>query len=386
MKGYDEILGQLRGGALYLFTVISGPNIGEKMTLQGDAVWCQDESLRPFWEEAAGFICKDPDAPGSRGAAKSAAAVEGEQGADEPEGVHGVAGADAPGGTEAWPKLSSLPCKFHVAGHPGWEIYAERLVSEPELVICGGGHVSMELAAMADYLEYPYVVMDDREEFANTARFPGAKQVMCGEFADTLGKTTFSADAYYVIVTRGHLNDLACLELVMNRPFGYVGMIGSKLKVKRAMEYMTEKGFSPEQLRNVHAPIGLSIGAQTPKEIAVSIFGEIIQRKHLEAPSACIDQSMFAAMEKHPGATLCRIIDKRGSAPRGTGSWMLVGKDGYIAGTVGGGKIEYLSVELAKGLAMNGGSVIQSYRLNNDTAAALGMWCGGEVDILFENS
>lgn len=262
------------------------------------------------------------------------------------------------------------------------EIFAERLVQEPELVICGGGHISLELAAMADYMNYSYTVLDDREEFCSRERFPGAKACICGPFDQALKEHTFSANAYYVIVTRGHRADQQCLELILQRPYGYVGMIGSRKKVGKTMELLTQKGYQEEVLRTIHAPIGLNIGGQTPKEIAVSIIAQLIQEKNKEVPSSYLEPELIQGLTENPSAVMATIISKEGSAPRGVGSRMLVGKDGRLCGTIGGGLVEYKATERAGKLSSP--VMVENYQVNTDSAAALGMWCGGAVDVLFE--
>lgn len=271
----------------------------------------------------------------------------------------------------------------------GETMYVELLSQSPVLVICGGGHISLELAALADYLEYSYIVLDDREEFCNHGRFPHASACLCKPFAAALAELEpGTANPYYIIVTRGHQADVECLELILNRPSGYVGMIGSRAKVARVMDFLQHKGYDSRQLDRVHAPIGLDIGGRTPKEIAVSIIAQLIQIRNREQPSGCLEAELAARLEQGDGDILVTIIDKQGSAPRGTGSRMLVGKDGILCGTVGGGTVEYEAVK--KALAMITGPPpdcpveIMTYQVNNRSAAALGMWCGGQVEVMFE--
>lgn len=334
MNHYHNIIEQMNQGPLYLFTIVSGADTGQKMTWQKDSMWMENSRLKTFWETVA-----------------------------------------------AQQDLSKCPYRF-LAGDR--ILLVERLIQEPELVICGAGHVSLELAAMAEYLEYPYIVLDDRQEFANKERFPGAKETICCSFTEALRNRSYSSNAYYVIVTRGHIHDLDCLDLILQKPYGYVGMIGSRAKVKKAMDELTLRGYSQEILDQVHAPIGLPIGGQTPKEIAISIIGQIIQQKYGEKPSSYVGGDIKELLGQEREMVLAAIVDKRGSAPRGIGSRMLVDQNGIIAGTIGGGKIEYEAEQFAKQLVQGDQSVVKSYRLNNDTAASLGMWCGGEVDVLFE--
>ncbi len=110
-----------------------------------------------------------------------------------------------------------LPCMAEVDGQ---SCYVERISGEAELVVCGGGHISLELARLAEYMEYTYTVMDDRQEFCSRERFPGARECLCGSMPELLKEREFSSNACYVIVTRGHEADLECLEQELGKPFG----------------------------------------------------------------------------------------------------------------------------------------------------------------------
>ena len=257
-------------------------------------------------------------------------------------------------------------------------------LEEPELVICGGGHVSLELSVLADYLEYTYTVIDDRTEFASRERFPRAKECICQPFGEVLKTRQFSANAYYIIVTRGHAHDLECLELILQKSYGYVGMIGSRSKVRLVMDTLEAKGFSKEQLSEVHAPIGLPIGGETPKEVAVSIISQLIQVRNKEQSGSYLDHAMKEQLKSEEPMVMVTIIEKKGSAPRGVGSRMLVGKNGILCGTVGGGTIEYEAVKEAMAMVGTTDSMTKWYRLDSDSAASLGMWCGGQLHLLFQ--
>ena len=136
-------------------------------------------------------------------------------------------------------------------------------------------------------------------------------------------------------------------------------------------------GIAREILDGVHSPIGLSIGAQTPAEIAVSIAAELVQERARRGPAAAPP----AAGE--PGV-LCTITAKRGSAPRNVGTWMLVRPDGTVLGTIGGGAVEHLAVQEAKALWTHGGGPVRRHYDLTPGAAELGMVCGGDIDVEFE--
>lgn len=243
------------------------------------------------------------------------------------------------------------------------------------LILCGGGHVSLELAHIAARLEFEVVVIDDRPEFANDARFPMVHQVLCMPFEEALDQLGSRDTDFYAILTRGHAFDKECLAHVLRGQYAYVGMIGSRTKVAAVYKALREEGFSQEMLDGVHSPIGLSIGGQTPAEIAVSIAAQLVQVRAQRGPGA-------VRPPQEPGM-LCTIVEKHGSAPRGVGTWMLVRPDGTCAGTIGGGQVEYQAKLHAQELWASGsqGETVE-YDLSH-AAAELGMVCGGRVKVTF---
>lgn len=246
--------------------------------------------------------------------------------------------------------------------------------TQPDLLICGGGHVSCELVKMAACLDFKVKVMDDREEFANPERFPLADEVICDSFANL--EQYLLKDGYYAVVTRGHKDDLNCVRTILKHPYQYLGMIGSKSKIKTTYENLKKEGVTQKELDTIYAPIGLNIGARTPAEIAVSILGEIIQVKNARSTSF-VSRKLANIRER---GTLCIIIEKTGSSPRGEGSMMFV-TDTATIDTIGGGAVEYAAIEDAR--ANKGSVFIKEYCLSNRTAQNLGMICGGENKVLF---
>jgi len=159
-------------------------------------------------------------------------------------------------------------------------VYIEPIERSPELYVIGAGHVGYHLATMAQDLGFHVHVVDDRERFASRERFPTVSDVVTEDIPAWLERTTLPAHAYVVIVTRGHTNDLDALRALAPRDLRYVGLIGSRAKVARISDQLLSEGMAPELLTQVHAPIGLEIGAVTPQEIAVSILAELIAVKH----------------------------------------------------------------------------------------------------------
>lgn len=141
----------------------------------------------------------------------------------------------------------------------------------------GAGHVSRPVADLASTVDFRTVVLDDRAEFANKERFPKADQIIViPSYENLFEGLEIEGDSYLVIVTRGHLHDKTVLEQSLRTRAGYIGMIGSKRKQHLLYEELMGKGFTEDDLKRVHNPIGLDIHAETPEEIAVSIVAQLI--------------------------------------------------------------------------------------------------------------
>jgi xanthine dehydrogenase accessory factor len=161
------------------------------------------------------------------------------------------------------------------------EVFVEPVEPSPELFVFGAGHVGYFVAKLAHEVAFKVHVIDDREKFANVDRFGPGIDVIVDHIPTWLANHTLPPTAYAVIVTRGHTHDLDTLRALATSPHRYLGLIGSKAKVKRIFDVLIdEEGLPAESLQGIHAPIGLDIGAITPQEIAVSILAELIAVKH----------------------------------------------------------------------------------------------------------
>ena len=262
------------------------------------------------------------------------------------------------------------------------EIFVEVLSKQPRLVILGGGHISLPLCSMGKMLGFSVTVMDDRSEFANSLRFSNADQVICDSFSQCGAHISDLPNTYYVIVTRGHIGDFVCAEQILRRNCAYVGMIGSRMKVEKTKERLLEAGISESRLEELYAPIGLKIGGQTPAEIAVSIMAQIIQVKNSHAYHELDGQiGSFLEKDEKSQAVMAEIIEKKGSAPRGVGSRMLLCSDGRNIGSVGGGNAEYAVMETAKTIKQ---PQVLEFQMDGRESAGLGMICGGMIRVLME--
>jgi len=157
------------------------------------------------------------------------------------------------------------------------EVFIEPIEPAPTVYIFGAGHVGQFVARVAHDAGFRVNVVDDREKFANRERFPDAAEIIVDDIPTWLANTAIPSSAYAVVVTRGHRHDLDALRALAPRALRYLGLIGSRAKVKRLYDMVVEEATVPvERLEQIHAPIGLDIGAVTPQEIAVSIVAELI--------------------------------------------------------------------------------------------------------------
>jgi xanthine dehydrogenase accessory factor len=154
--------------------------------------------------------------------------------------------------------------------------YKVLIEAEPKLVIAGAGHVGIELARMAVDLEFDVTVIDDRCECANEQRLPPPIHVIVGDIEQSLRRHDINKDSYVVVVTRGHNHDEKALGAVIESDARYIGMIGSRRKIKLIYDDLVAAGIDPKLFDRVHAPIGAKINAVTVPEIAVSIVAELI--------------------------------------------------------------------------------------------------------------
>ncbi|TAK67286.1 MAG: XdhC/CoxI family protein [Dehalococcoidia bacterium] len=157
----------------------------------------------------------------------------------------------------------------------GAEYFIEPRQDAAEVIVVGGGHVGLAVAMAARFAGYRIAVIDDRADFANAERFPDAGATVVGDIEQALAAYPVTETSAVVIVTRGHKYDYQALAVAARSPAFYVGLMGSRRKVALIYRQLIDDGIPPERLRDIHAPIGLNIGAVTPEEIALSIVAEI---------------------------------------------------------------------------------------------------------------
>ena len=326
-------------GIFLLATVLEGPTQGERVLLRNTApVW--PEELPAFWGEHLAALA----AVTSSGILKSA----------------------------------------------GQRIFVERFGAAPQLVVCGGGHVGASVVRLAKLLGLPVTALEDRPEFAEELRQAGADAVLCLPFAEGLAQIPGGQETYFVVVTRAHSCDIACLRSILQKPAAYVGMMGSRGRAALVRRQLLENGLDSQRIDALCAPIGLAIGAQTAAEIALSILAQIVQVKNARPqtegyPVALLD-AMVQAEKAHTPAVLATIIARHGSTPRDVGAKMLVLPDGSTVGSVGGGIMEHYTVQAAQKLLAQAMPALQCLQLsadgkNEDAAVAA---CGGSMEVLLQ--
>ncbi len=273
--------------------------------------------------------------------------------------------------------------------------YVREFLPNDRLIILGGGHVGLALSKMAAMLDFEITIVDDRPSFANHERFPEANSVICDSFENAISSLHIRATDYVCVLTRGHRWDQHCVEAVLmgEMPY-YLGMIGSRRRVQGMKESLMEKGYSPKQLEQLHAPIGIPIGGYTPTEIALSICAEMIREKRRDQRKSK-DNVLFAKNTDMETLSLLAngqtrramllVLDSDGSTPVESGSMMAVDAVGKTCGTIGGGCSEAAAVAKARRIIGTGKSAVIDFDMSSEVAEENGMVCGGHMTVLIED-
>jgi xanthine dehydrogenase accessory factor len=178
-------------------------------------------------------------------------------------------------------KIVSREQSEKITSGSGAEMFIETIAEQPMVIIFGAGHIAYYISRYVKSLNFRLTVCDDRAEFANKARFPQADNVVVEDFESIFDKIEVRGNSYIVIATKGHRFDETVLEKAVKTNAKYIGMIGSKRKILTIFKHLAERGVSEQTLKKVHSPIGVSIGAVTPEEIALSIAAELVKIRRL---------------------------------------------------------------------------------------------------------
>lgn len=333
-RTFLEALQRAEGGFL-LATVLEGPAMGEQVLLCG---------REPVWPEAPA-LCLTQRLPALRQLAAS--------------GVQTI---------------------------EGLSLFVERFGAAPKLVVCGGGHVGAAVVRLAKLLGLPVTALEDRPEFAAQLEEAGA-EVLCMPFPEGLARIPGGDECYFVVVTRAHSCDVECLTAILQKLAAYVGMMGSKSRSALVRRQLMEADIDPARVELIHAPIGLSIGAKTAEEIALSILAEIVQVKSGRSLTEGFSPAIREALRTlRAPAVLATIVARRGSTPREIGSKMLVLPDGTSVGSIGGGIMEYRVQQRAQEMLAGETSpaeraVFSTDGTGDDAAVAA---CGGAMEVFLQ--
>ena len=183
---------------------------------------------------------------------------------------------------EAEVRLKREECRQVALALPGTDgkadVFFQVIPAVRRVIIVGAGHLAIPLVKFAKTLGFHITVVDDRVMYANRNRFPDVDEILVGNMAETLRGIPITPQSYIVLITRGHQFDEPCLREVLHSPAKYIGMIGSRRRVKACfIRFVDEEGIPEELLKKVYAPIGLDIRAESPEEIALSIVAEMVK-------------------------------------------------------------------------------------------------------------
>lgn len=319
---------------------------------------------------------------------------------------------------------------------PALKVFLEVYHPQPEWLLVGGGHLAHPLCALGTLLGYRVVVLDDRPDFARRERFPEAHAVHILDLPGGLARWPIHPWSHVVLITRAHQWDAACLRAVLGRtpPPAYVGMIGSRRRIRTAFRALLNEGIPPRVLEGVHAPVGLDLNAETPAEIALAVAAEILLTTRggtgtplrekenvlagllaagaeeepsklsptpLTSPPGSLpsgsgatgwrrglsqeDRAVYEALRgAEPAHRLCMalVVEALGSTPRGVGAKMLVDGEGrVVAGTVGGGWGEAEVLRAARESLRTGQPRLVSLSLTAREGEGGGSVCGGHMEV-----
>lgn len=275
----------------------------------------------------------------------------------------------------------------------GGEAYERHFSPKERLILLGAGHISQQVCKYAADLGWAVTVVDDRPDYANYTRFPAAEEVICRDFVSALRGLDINEADYVAVLTRGHRYDADCLRVILPGTMPrYLGMIGSRRRVAALYDLLEGEGQSRERMNAIHSPIGVSVNALSPKEIAISIVAELIGCRRKDVPrhgsgtrlvTEDIDFPLleFLAEEESPKALLL-VLETEGSTPVKSGAMMAVNRARQTAGTIGGGCSENEVMGEAVRLIGTGEMKCVDVDMAGDVEDEEGMVCGGAMRVL----
>lgn len=268
----------------------------------------------------------------------------------------------------------------------GKEVFCEVVEEEPELVVCGAGHVGAACIKLAKFIGMPVTCIEDRPEFAEIAKKAGADRVICENWKTALDKIKGGKNIFFLSLQRAHAIDQDCLERILRKERAYLGMLGSAGKIRILKANLAELGVSEELFDTVYTPVGLDINANTAEEIAMAIIAQIIQIKNtdLSRNKAFSNEQMDAVLNGKDAMMLVTMVRKEMASPREPGTKMIVRSDGSKIGTIGGGLAEAQAARISVEKLADDTFCSELIRVGENDAQNTGMICGGVIDVLIE--
>lgn len=252
-------------------------------------------------------------------------------------------------------------------------------VPQERLILLGGGHVALALAKAASLVGFSVVIADDRPEYANEARFPMAGMVLCKDSVAALTELSLRRTDYVCMLTRGGESDAACLRAIRDSGVTprYLGLLGSGRRAEKLRQQLREEGFDEAFLQQLRMPVGISIGALTAEEIAISICAEMIRERRAETvtePDCLVQtgvepQTLAILADPQRPCALLLVVKTEGATPLKAGALMAVDASGKGWGTVGGGIVEAAALWLGAALVGSGERLLLQMNVNSEQAA-----------------
>jgi xanthine dehydrogenase accessory factor len=167
----------------------------------------------------------------------------------------------------------------HLESNGSPRLFVDPITGAQRLIIVGAGHIAQPLCELGAMLGFHVTVIDDRASFANRERFPHADLIIAKPFTAAIEALRLDRHCFLISVTRGHAFDEEVVRAALQQPACFIGMIGSRRRTRAMLARLAEDGVNPVRLEEIHAPLGLDIGAETPEEIAISIIAEIVRER-----------------------------------------------------------------------------------------------------------
>ena len=187
---------------------------------------------------------------------------------------------------EAYTRTYTLAPSDKTTEPQSFDIFIEGYAPPPSLIIVGAGHIAIALTAFAKTLNYHVVIVDARAAFATQERFPNADEILVEWPDEVLERMDLNPSVSIAVLTHDPKFDEPTLEVVLKKPLGYIGAIGSRKTSEERAERLKQRGLTDEQLSRIHAPIGLNLGGRSPEEIALAIMAEIVSTRYSKDETA----------------------------------------------------------------------------------------------------